>query len=35
VITVVEGAVMSDLAQQLLAVKECSFRPRHMNNLAN
>ena len=31
----VEGAVMAELAEQLLGVKECSFRPRHVNNLAN
>jgi len=31
----VEGAVMADLAEQLLGVKECGFRPRHVNNLAN
>jgi len=31
----VEGAVMAQLAEELLGVKECSFRPTHVNNLAN
>jgi len=31
----VEGAVMAELAQELLGVKECDFRPCHVNNLAN
>lgn len=29
------GAVMTELAQQLLGVTECSFRPSHINKLAN
>lgn len=29
------GSVMAELAEQLLGVKECSFRPSHVNNLAN
>jgi len=31
----VEGAVMAELAEELLGVKECDFRPSHVNNLAN
>ena len=31
----VEGAVMAELAEELLGVKECDFRPGHVNNLAN
>jgi len=31
----IEGAVMSELAEQLLGVKDSGFRPRHVNNLAN
>jgi len=30
-----EGAVMAELAEELLGVKECEFRPSHVNNLAN
>ena len=31
----VAGAVMAELAEELLGVKECNFRPSHANNLAN
>jgi len=26
---------MAELAEQLLGVKDCGFRPSHVNNLAN
>jgi len=29
------GEIMSDLAQRLLDVKKCAFKPGHLNNLAN
>ena len=31
----VEGAVMAELAEELLAVHDCGFRPCHVNKLAN
>lgn len=32
---VLTGAVMENLAKQLLSLKMCSFIPRHTRNLAN
>jgi len=31
----VEGAVMAELAEALLAVQDCGFKPMHVNKLAN
>jgi Probable N6-adenine methyltransferase len=29
------GAIMADIAAEVLNVKQCRFRPGHANNLAN